>query len=120
MERVTSPHLQIQLRGLDSAIRQATQATHTALHYTHELITTFGLIHTLNSDTNQLEAELCGATSFRDHRIPPPRPPPRPPSSSTTITSTPDYDSFTVRSFVRQLRLPLTAYQTYRALRQFN
>ena len=97
---------------------------HTALHYTHELITTFGLIHTLNSDTNQLEAELCGTTSFRDHRIPPPRPPPRPPSSSTTITSTPDYDSFTVRSFVRsfvrQLRLPLTAYQTYRALRQFN
>ena len=44
---------------------------HTALHYTHELITTFGLIHTLNSDTKQLEAELCGTTSFRDHRIPP-------------------------------------------------
>ena len=40
LERVTSPHLQVQLRGLDSAIRQATQVTHTALHYTHELMTT--------------------------------------------------------------------------------
>ena len=91
MERVTSPHLQVQLCGLDSAIRQATQATHTALHYTHELMTTFGLIHTLNFDSNQLEAELRGATSFRDHRISPPRPP----SSSNTTTSTPDYDFFT-------------------------
>ena len=94
MERVTSPHLQVQLCGLDSAIRQATQATHTALHYTHELMTTFGLIHTLNFDANQLEAELRGTTSFRDHRIPPP--PPRmdtcPPSSLTATSSTPDYD----------------------------
>ena len=89
MERITSPHLQVQLRGLDSAIRQATQATHTALHYTHELMTTFGLIHTLYFDAAQLEAELRGTTSFRDHRISPPRPPPRPPSSSTTTTSTP-------------------------------
>ena len=82
MERITSPRLQVQLRGLDSAIGQATQATHTALHYTHELMTTFGLIHTLNFDTSHLEAEPRGTTSFRDHRIPPPRPPPRPPSSS--------------------------------------
>ena len=43
MERVTSPHLQVQFRGLDSAIRQATQAIHTGLHYT---------------DDAQLEAEL--------------------------------------------------------------
>ena len=94
MERITSPHLHVQLRGLDSAIRQATQATHTALHYTHELMTTFGLIHTLNFDANQLEAELRGTTSFRDHRIPPP--PPRmdtcPPSSLTATSSTPDSD----------------------------
>ena len=94
MDRITSPHLQVQLRGLDSAIRQATQATHTALHYNHELMTTFGMIHTWNFDSNQLGAELRGITFFRDHRIPPPRPPPRPPSSSTATTSTPDYDFF--------------------------
>ena len=67
LERVTCPHLQVQLRGLDATIRQAMQVTHTALHYTHELRTTFGLIHTLDFDTNQLEAELRGFTSFRDH-----------------------------------------------------
>ena len=30
LERVTCPHLQVQLRGLDSAMRQAMQVTHTA------------------------------------------------------------------------------------------
>ena len=66
------------------------QVAHTALHYTHELLTTFGLIHTLDFDTDQLEAELRGFTSFRGHRIPQPvpRPDARPPSSSTTTTST--------------------------------
>ena len=54
----------VQLRGLDSAIRQAMQVTHTALHYTHELTTTFGVIHTLDFDTDQLEAELRGFTFF--------------------------------------------------------
>ena len=70
LERVTRPHLQVQLRALHAALRQATQVTHTALHYTHQLMTTFGLIHTLDFDTDQLEAELRGFTSFRDHRLP--------------------------------------------------
>ena len=72
---VTSPHLQVQIRGLD------------------------GLIHALNLDTIQLEAELRGTTAFRDPRLPSPRPPIRPPASgsysarcSTTTTITPDHD----------------------------
>ena len=40
LERVTCPRHQVQLRGLDAAILQAMQVTHTALHYTHELMTT--------------------------------------------------------------------------------
>ena len=75
LDCVTSPHLQVQIRGLDSAIRQATQAIHTGLHYTQELLTTFGLIHDLNFDTAQLEAELRGTTTFRDPRPPSPHPP---------------------------------------------
>ena len=39
LDYVTSPHLQVQIRGLDSAIRQATQAIHTGLYYTQELLT---------------------------------------------------------------------------------
>ena len=58
LERVTCPHLQAQLRGLDAAILQAMQVTHTALHYTHELMTTFGLIHTLHQSPEQLDGEL--------------------------------------------------------------
>ena len=61
------------------------QVTHTALHYTHELMTTFGLIHTLDFDTPQLEAELRGATSFRDPRVP--HPDTRPSSFSSVTTS---------------------------------
>ena len=41
LDYITSPHLQMQLRGLDSAIRQATQAIHTGLRYIQELLTTF-------------------------------------------------------------------------------
>ena len=79
LDRVTSPHRQMQLRGLDSAILQAMQVIHTALHYTHELMTTFGLIHTLNQSPEQLDSELRGSgrTFFLDPRafvspIPPP------------------------------------------------
>ena len=84
---VTSPHLEVQIRGLDSAIRQATQAIHTGLHYTQA-------------------AELRGTTTFRDPRLPSPRPQIRPPASgsysargSTTTTITPDDgDTLTTRT----------------------
>ena len=90
LEHITSPHLQVQIRGLDSAIRQATQAIHTGLHYTQESLTTFGLVHALNFDNAQLEAGLRGTTSFRDPRIPSSSPPTRPQASSTTTTIKPD------------------------------
>ena len=70
LDYITSPHLQVQIRGLDSAIRQATQAIHTSLHYIQELLTTFGLIHALTFDTAQSDAELRGRTTFRDPRLP--------------------------------------------------
>ena len=54
LDYITSPHLQVQIRGLDSAIRQATQAVHTGLHYIQELLTTFRMIHALAYDTAQL------------------------------------------------------------------
>ena len=95
LDCVTSPHLQVQIRGLDSAIRQATQAIHTGLHYTQKLLTTFGLIHALNFDTAQLAAELRGTTTFRDPRLPSIRPPASGSHSargSTTTAITPDHD----------------------------
>ena len=66
MDYITSPHLQVQIRGLDSAIRQATQAVHTGLHYIQELLTTFGMMHALTYDTAQLDAELRGRSVFPD------------------------------------------------------
>ena len=90
LDCITSPHLQVQIRGLDSSIRQATQAIHTGLHYIQELLTTFGtfgLIHALTYDTAQLDAELRGRTTFRDPRLP--STPPSGPGSSSTRRSTP-------------------------------
>ena len=63
LDQVTSPHLQVELRGLDAAMLQAMQVVHTALHYTHTLMTTFGLIHTLDPSPEQFDA-----TSFLDHQ----------------------------------------------------
>ena len=65
MDYITSPHLQVQIRGLDSAIRQATQAIHI-----QELLITFGMMHALTCDTAQLEAELRGRSTFPDPRLP--------------------------------------------------
>ena len=70
LDFVTSPHLQVQIRGLDSAIRQATQAIQTGVHYIQELLTTFGMIHTLNCDTahnwmlNYVDARLSLTLAF--------------------------------------------------------
>ena len=88
MDYITSPHLQVQIRGLDSAIRQATQAVHTGLHYIQELLTTFGMMHALTYDTAQLDAELRGRSVFPDPRLPPVPPPPLGSSSTRRMTST--------------------------------
>ena len=99
LDYITSPHLQVQIRGLDSAIRQATQAVHTGLHYIQELLTTFGMIHALTYDTAQVDAELRGRSTFPDPRLPPPPVPPPPPLGSsstrrmTSTSSTPDEPS---------------------------
>ena len=62
------------------------QVTHTALHYTRELMTTFGLIHTLHHSPGQL------GTSFVDHRrLFPTVPDTRPSSSSPLATSMTEY-----------------------------
>ena len=58
MDYITSPHIQLQIRGLDSAIRQATQAIHNGVHYVNELLTTFGMMHTVNCDNTQVDACL--------------------------------------------------------------
>ena len=70
MDHITSPHIQLQIRGLDSAIRQATQAIHNGVHYIQELLTTFGMMHALNCDTTQVDAELRGCSTFPDPRLP--------------------------------------------------
>ena len=70
MDYITSPVRSLQIRGLDSAIRQATQAIHNAVHYIQELLTTFGMMHALNCDTTQVDAELRGCSTFPDPRLP--------------------------------------------------
>ena len=70
MDHITSPHIQLQIRGLDSAIRQATQAIHNGVHYIQELLTTFGMMHALYCDTTQVDAELRGCSTFPDPRLP--------------------------------------------------
>ena len=88
MDFVTSPHLQVQIRGLDYAIRQATQAIHTGVHYIQELLTTFGMMHALSCDTAQLDAELRGRSTFPDPRLPSFHPPPLDSPSTRRTTST--------------------------------
>lgn len=73
IDRVTCPQLQAHLRGLEAALLHALRVSHTALHYTHELLT----VHIVHHSPEQLEDELCGRTSFGD----------RPPFSSTSTTT---------------------------------
>ena len=79
MDHITSPHIQLQIRGLDSALRQANQAIHNGVHYIQELLTTFRMIHALNC------AELRGTSTFPDPRLPSF---PAPRGSTTTRTTT--------------------------------
>ena len=78
MDYITSPHIQLQIRGLFSAIRQATQAIHNG-------VTTFGMMHALKCDTTQVDAELRGCSTFPDPRLPSF---PTPLGSTTTRTMT--------------------------------
>ena len=56
-------------------------------HYIHELMTTFGLIHTFNQSPEQLDGELRGRTSFLDPRtFVSPIPDSRPSTSTTRST----------------------------------
>ena len=61
LDRVTRPHLRAQLEGL-----LALRINHTAIHYTHELLTALGLLHIVHHSPEQLEAELQGRTDFGD------------------------------------------------------
>ena len=66
LDRVTHPHLRAQLQGLDNTLLLALRVNHTAIHYTHELLTALGLLHILHHSPEQLEAELQGRTDFAD------------------------------------------------------
>ena len=78
MSRVTNPQLRAHLEGLDNTLLLALRLNHTAVHYTHELLTALGLIHIIRQSPQQLEAELEGRTDFTDFIDP------APPRSATT------------------------------------
>ena len=80
LDRVTHPHLRSQLQGLDHTLTLALRVNHTAIHYTHELLTALGLLHILHHSPEQLEDELQGRTAFAD----------RPPLSTTSTITTVD------------------------------
>ena len=64
------------------------QATYTALHYTQELLTTFGLMHITRFDPDELAAELRGISSnFQNwaRTFTPPGGEPPLPSSTTSL-----------------------------------
>ena len=88
MDHITSPHIQLQIRGLDSAIRQATQAIHNGVHYIQELLATFGMMHALNCDATQVDAELRGCSTFPDPRLPSFPASPLGPTTTRSMTST--------------------------------
>ena len=107
MDFVTSPHIQLQIRGLDSAIRQATQAIRNGVHYVNELLTTFGMMHTLNCETTQVDAELRGCSTFPDPRLPSFPTNSTSPRGPATTRSTPSTSSFPGASTIPPPRTPL-------------
>ena len=66
MSRVTHPQLRAHLEGLDNTLLLALRLNHTAVHYTHELLTALGLLHIIQQSPEQLEDELEGHTDFGD------------------------------------------------------
>ena len=108
MDYITSPHIQLQIRGLDSAIRQATQAIHNGVHYVNELLTTFGMMHTVNFDNTQVDAELRGCSTFPDPRLPSFPMISTSPRGPATTRSTPSTSSFPGTSTIPPPRTPST------------
>ena len=70
MYRVTHPQLRAQLEGLDNMLLLALRLNHTAVHYTHELLTALGLLHIIQQSPEQLEDELEGCTEAIAHPSP--------------------------------------------------
>ena len=66
MSRVTHPQLRAHLEGLDNTLLLALRLNHTAVHYTHELLTALGLLHIIQQSPEQLEDEFEGRTDFGD------------------------------------------------------
>ena len=86
---LSSPTSETSRRGFCPSSSDAGHPYRSAL-YPRELMTTFGLIHTLHYDADELDAELRGCTSFRDPRtLVSPRLDTRPSSSSTSAVTTP-------------------------------
>ena len=101
MDFVTSPHIQLQIRGLDSAIRQATQAIRNGVHYV-------GMMHTLNCETTQVDAELRGCSTFPDPLLPSFPTNSTSPRGPATTRSTPSTSSFPGASTIPPPRTPST------------
>ena len=96
MSRVTNPQLRAHLEGLDNTLLLALRLNHTAVHYTHELLTALGLLHIIRQSPEQLEDELEGRTDFSD----------RAPSRSTTTSL------HTTRTRTTAARTPLSPSPT--------
>ena len=116
VDYITSPHIQLQIRGLDSAIRQATQAIHNGVHYVNELLTTFGMMHTLNFDNTQVDAELRGCSTFPDPRLPSFPMISTSPRGSATTRSTPSTSFFPGTSTIPPASTPSTLRPLVRLL----
>ena len=86
MSRVTHPQLRAHLEGLDNTLLLALRLNHTAVHYTHELLTAMGLLHIIQQSPEQLEDELEGRTDFGDRASPSTR------SDMTRYTTSSYYD----------------------------
>ena len=93
MSRVTHPQLRAHLEGLDNTLLLALRLNHTAVHYTHELLTAMGFLHIIQQSPEQLEDELEGRTDFGDRaslftRSDTPHPPTTTPSRTTRTPNT--------------------------------
>ena len=99
MSRVTHPQLRAHLEGLDNTLLLALRLNHTAVHYTHELLTALGLLHIIQQSPEQLEDELEGRTDFGD----------RAPLSALSVSPNPTTTSSrTTRTHNTTVRMPIS------------
>ena len=99
MSRVTHPQLRAHLEGLDNTLLLALRLNHTAVHYTHELLTALGLLHIIQQSPEQLEDELEGRTDFGD----------RAPLSALSVSPPPTTTSSrTTRTHNTTVRMPIS------------